>query len=524
VHVNEPDDDLIYHVKNSYDLAGRLIDVCEPLLTENYQLIAGFDYDDNGNRDTLTYYRNGSATGPTISIGYGYNPDNLLTDFTTTGGPTFTFDATDSGDIDGLGRLKSADETISKTSGTVDYSYTYVYDMRSQLKEADITRDSSSWWDADYTYYKDGNLDTQQETGMVEPAIFDYDFQNPDDGDIMTGAHDGKTFTLGWDWNGNMTSTTLNSGLDFTYNWDNKLRKVEQSTTVIMSVKYDPGHNRIFKDSSESGERKYIVDVTGKLPVILMELNTSGGIEKTYIYADRQIIAQHDGDHTEDRYFYLHDRLGSVRQVIDNSASVVKYYTYQSFGETIDDGGTFDDSFRFTGQYFDSEIKEYYLRARMYDPNIGRFTSRDPVRGKFSEPMALHKYLYCLNDPINKIDPTGKQPWIDGEEIEEEDIMGLDFEGLLDIHNNLDLLELSNLDIIASMLLSIEYRIIEAVTGVPFLSLAVDLAEIRPYFHQVRVLGMIRNAMINALLMEEFGVDPDDLIPLSPIIPDNPYF
>lgn len=43
----------------------------------------------------------------------------------------------------------------------------------------------------------------------------------------------------------------------------------------------------------------------------------------------------------------------------------------------------------------------------MYDPPLMRFTSRYPVFGKFEEPMTLHKYLYCLNDPINKIDPTG---------------------------------------------------------------------------------------------------------------------
>jgi len=62
----------------------------------------------------------------------------------------------------------------------------------------------------------------------------------------------------------------------------------------------------------------------------------------------------------------------------------------------------------FTGQYYDSEIDEYYLRARQYDPYISRFTSRDPVLGEFEEPLTLHKYLYCTNDPINKVDPTGQ--------------------------------------------------------------------------------------------------------------------
>jgi len=43
----------------------------------------------------------------------------------------------------------------------------------------------------------------------------------------------------------------------------------------------------------------------------------------------------------------------------------------------------------------------------MYDTQLGRFTTRDPVSGQFEEPMTLHKYLYCGNDPTNYIDPSG---------------------------------------------------------------------------------------------------------------------
>jgi len=145
-----------------------------------------------------------------------------------------------------------------------------------------------------------------------------------------------------------------------------------------------------------------------------MEINpTSGSIEKTYIYANSQIIAQHDGDHTAGRYFYMHDRLGSVRQIINTSAGVVKYYTYEPFGETIEHGGTFDNPFQFTGQFFDSEIDEYYLRARQYNPHINRFTTRDPLFGKCREPLTLHVYLYCLNDPVNNTDLTGESMLVD---------------------------------------------------------------------------------------------------------------
>jgi len=143
-----------------------------------------------------------------------------------------------------------------------------------------------------------------------------------------------------------------------------------------------------------------------------MKTGSGKNIRKMYIYTNSQIIAQHDGCYTDDRYFYLHDRLGSVRQLIDNSGDVVKLYTYDPFGEMLESAEqdqNMKNPFKFTGQYFDDEIiDEYYLRARQYNPHIGRFTSRDPACGKFKEPMTLHKYLYCLNNPINNTDPTGK--------------------------------------------------------------------------------------------------------------------
>lgn len=139
-----------------------------------------------------------------------------------------------------------------------------------------------------------------------------------------------------------------------------------------------------------------------------MELDPNSGMEikKTYIYANSQILSQHNGSCSAPRYFYLHDRLGSVRLVINSAGDV---NTYKPFGEmfTTEFSETVSNPFKFSGQFFDDEIGQYYLRARQYDPYISRFTSRDPVDGKFEEPMSLHKYLYCQNDPINRTDPQG---------------------------------------------------------------------------------------------------------------------
>lgn len=63
----------------------------------------------------------------------------------------------------------------------------------------------------------------------------------------------------------------------------------------------------------------------GELPVILMEIEpASGSIMKTYIYGNSEVLAQHNGPHTAAKYFYLHDRLGSVRQIINTSGLVQK--------------------------------------------------------------------------------------------------------------------------------------------------------------------------------------------------------
>ena len=47
---------------------------------------------------------------------------------------------------------------------------------------------------------------------------------------------------------------------------------------------------------------------------------------------------------------HLHDRLGSVRLIIDEEGGVQNYYTYEPFGQTIESGGTLDNAFMFTGQ------------------------------------------------------------------------------------------------------------------------------------------------------------------------------
>ena len=66
-----------------------------------------------------------------------------------------------------------------------------------------------------------------------------------------------------------------------------------------------------------------------------------------------------------------------------------------------------DNPFRYCGEYYDEETGEVYLRARYYQPNIGRFLTRDSYTGQDDEPQSLHLYTYCENDGVNAWDPSG---------------------------------------------------------------------------------------------------------------------
>ena len=152
----------------------------------------------------------------------------------------------------------------------------------------------------------------------------------------------------------------------FEYNWDSKLRQATIGSDTV-KVKYDPMGNRLWRetfDGEATTTRKYIVDISGGLPTILCEINTTNGsLTKSYIYSDTgQILCQRDGGQSANEYFYVTDRLGSVRQIIDSSGNVVRNYTYDPFGQSLEESGSFGNPFMFTGQWFDSEFSQYYLR------------------------------------------------------------------------------------------------------------------------------------------------------------------
>ena len=97
--------------------------------------------------------------------------------------------------------------------------------------------------------------------------------------------------------------------------------------------------------------------------------------------------------------YFLQDGLGSTTNMTDGSGNVTETYGYDVFGGLR--SGTPDATeWLFTGQQRDFNLRRYYLRARYYDPETGRFLGRDPV-------AAGHPYAYVGNNSVNLVDPSG---------------------------------------------------------------------------------------------------------------------
>jgi RHS repeat-associated protein len=128
-----------------------------------------------------------------------------------------------------------------------------------------------------------------------------------------------------------------------------------------------------------------------------------------------------DGNAIDQTHVFGHDGHGSVRVLYDlaeaiaNGAQVLTFSAYGQMlavhavtGGAVATQSSSLTSLGYSGEHFDAQAAQQYLRARFYNPATGTFNRLDPFSGNMHDPQSLHKYLYVHGDPVQGVDPSGE--------------------------------------------------------------------------------------------------------------------
>ncbi len=372
-------------------------------------LLTTYHYDDAGNLTNFAY-PNG------ITTTYHYNSLNRLTDMAvvkSAGGtpePRATFDYNPSGrELGAAGNRRAVRETIGGVSRSVNYDYDSLYRLTvetivSGTPNGSIVYDNSTGY---VGYDKVGNRRSRKVSTTALQNAGVSDFNN-----ATFGVNDWLD-SSSYDPNGNTTVEDLpapaispTTGKPDEYDFENRLTKRWDGSTTIQIV-YDGDGHRVRKTVGSSATHYLVDDRNPSGYAQVLEELTSAGTTPAKVYAyGLRLISQRLAGGTVN--YYAHDGHGSARFLIGADGTIQNTYTYDAFGILIGQTGSTPNNYLYSAEQFDFDLGEYYLRARSYNPNTGRFWTMDSFEGNREDPLSLHKYLYCQGEPVDNVDPSGK--------------------------------------------------------------------------------------------------------------------
>ncbi len=330
-----------------------------------------------------------------IKTQYAYDARNRLTNLSTTNGPgTVLGSFAYSPNI--LGNRTSLTESV----GGVARTYTWSYDaLQRLLGETHVSGGITS--SLGYGFDLVGNRTNRTGSlGSMTATNWLFDLNDW----FYSGA---VTTNLSpyFDAKGNtkVFGTTTNS-----YDWANRLT----NGTTVSSIVYDAEGNRIKKVAGGTTTWYLVATVnpTGYPQVVEEFTGSSPGtstLSRVYGYGLDLLHQRQMPGNTPN--FYGYDGQGSVRFLVGTNSTITDTYVYDSYGNLVSSTGSTSNNYRYTGEQWDADLGMYYLRARYYQPSVGRFWTRDTYEGDSSDPLSLHRYLYTQGNPVNWVDPSGHE-------------------------------------------------------------------------------------------------------------------
>jgi RHS repeat-associated protein len=264
---------------------------------------------------------------------------------------------------------------------TTTYGYDNVYRLRSvEYPDGDTTL---------YGYDPVGNREAMTETIGFDQIVSSYAYDVADR--LRTRVRDSVTTTFTWDENGNALS---NGGTEYVFDEDNRLVEVDDGAAA--SFAYNGDGLRVAVTEGAATNR-YLWDLANDLPELLE------ADDRTLVYG-LDLLAEVDA--TNEAAYHLTDGLGSSTIVVDDSSAVIREAEFDAFGVERESRGTYETPMQFAGEQSDGGGL-VYLRARYYDPDLGRFLSRDSLEGFSFVPQSLNPYMYAHDNPARYTDPAG---------------------------------------------------------------------------------------------------------------------
>lgn len=291
-----------------------------------------------------------------------------------------------------------------KRGSLYQWQETYAYDSNDRLVKACMNSSCSRYFR--YSYDKVGNR-TKLETKSSK-TLYSYN-----DGDQLLQTSNGRHVLerYSYDRNGNQTQA---GSTRYSYNLENKLTKV-QGPAAWASYAHD-GEGRLASRASLLRKTTYAWDESSSLPELATESNSWGfGFfqvrdERSFTYGQGTLGLVT----SKDRYTFHSDSLGSVIALTDEKGRLEESYRYAPYGEAyktnhLDKAHNQSvNPIRFAGQYLDSTSDFYNMRARDYDPEMGRFLQSDPIECSSGSGCAS-AYIYADDRPTALVDPSGEK-------------------------------------------------------------------------------------------------------------------